>query len=189
MRILGYQLDYARDKLLPFRCQGWHGLGGHAHPTFDRGCSRVWCKSGEFLRRQRVGGRSVIFRAWLAALQNTENEAIWLIPSGIQKLKSLQFSASGPQTRSCAPGLHWGSTSDSRYRLAFRSRHVYPPHFFDVATPQFEAIFIDHSYFLSILRVKGVRGCEGKEKKKTDNELYYSPLVLLILANGARTIK
>jgi len=39
--------------------------GGHVRPTFSRGCSWDWCKSGEFLLGEGRG--SVRFGAWLAS--------------------------------------------------------------------------------------------------------------------------
>jgi len=57
--------------------------GGHVHPTFVRGRSWDWCKSGEFLLAGEGGGRSS-FGAWLALRFRTLSSKwpSWNLPTG-----------------------------------------------------------------------------------------------------------
>jgi len=68
----------------------------------------------------------IVTNSWdLGYLQNTENEANLLFPLGIQKLTGFQLQG---ELR----------LPDPRYRLALHTRHVRPPHIFDLATISLE---------------------------------------------------
>ena len=76
-----------------------------------------------------------ITNTWgLGSLQNRENEANLLLPSGIQKLKGFQLQGGDspppqPPDQGLCPWTPLGAPSpDPRYRLALRARHVCPPH-------------------------------------------------------------
>jgi len=80
-----------------------------------------------------------ITNTWgLGSLQNTENEANFLLPLGIQKLKGFQLQggfAPNPWPGALTLDPTGGSAPHPHYKLALRAHHVCPPHIFYVATP------------------------------------------------------
>jgi len=84
--------EKGRGKITAYKHYSWirqcvlgrrHGVdwGGHVHPTFARGRSWDWCKSGEFLLGMR-GVEGITITWGLGSLQNTDNAGNLLLPFG-----------------------------------------------------------------------------------------------------------
>ena len=113
------------------------GWTGDVHPTFPEVVPKTGANPMSFYGG-RGGKGSITFGARLASLQHTENVVNLMFPLGIQNLTCFQLQgdfAPDQVTMGSVPGHRLGSAPKPPLGLAFRVRHVCPPHVFRSGDP------------------------------------------------------